>query len=141
LPWRIVSSTTRGISCGVTRPYERYAPDGKRIYSQYTCTRTAGTHEHDASIAVSAKMVDVKHADLAAASAMHALDGLDAAPDLGLALGVGALDLLEGRTLKARERVARLVDCDAVLLEAGDECRPEDARGDVAALVARLVRA
>lgn len=31
LPLMMVSSTTRGISCGVTRPYETYAPEGKRI--------------------------------------------------------------------------------------------------------------
>jgi hypothetical protein len=34
LPFMIVSSTTLGISCGVTRPYERYAPEGNNICSR-----------------------------------------------------------------------------------------------------------
>jgi hypothetical protein len=33
LPSSIVSSTIRGTSCGVTRPYEMYAPDGNKIYA------------------------------------------------------------------------------------------------------------
>ena len=105
------------------------------------CSRTGLTHKHDASVTVATQVVDVEEADLATLAAVHALNVLDLATDLGLALGSGSLDLLDRRTRKPSERRARLVDGDPVPFQAVDKRRAENAGGNVAALVAGLVGA
>jgi hypothetical protein len=127
----------------VTRPYERYAPEGKRICCQNSLKSASPTttHKHDTRITVTTQVVNVEHANLTTTPAMHAVNRFDTAADLGLTLLRGPLELLERRALQTRKGRAGLIDCDAVLLEAVDEGWAEDACGDVAALVAGLVGA
>lgn len=98
-------------------------------------------YKHDARVTVPAEMVDIKDADFAALATMQAVDVFDPPPDLGLALNVCALELLEGWPVEACERGSDLVDRNAIPFQAGYERWPQQACSNVAALVARLVRA
>lgn len=102
-PRRMVSSTTRGISIGVTRPYDTYAPDGNRICHMSTHVlqfSAVVTHEHDTCVAMPAEMVDIEDTDLSAWSALDAFDGPNPSPNLSFALSIPTLDLFERRPVQ-----------------------------------------
>lgn len=107
---------------------------------RYTLSKAQDAYKHNARVPVTAEVVDVEDADLATFAALHALDVLDTPPDLRLALGVCALNLLERWPVELGERGADLVDGNAVALQTPDEGWPQQTGGDVAALVTRLVR-
>ena len=88
-----------------------------------------------------AQMIDVEYTDLAPFSAFHAVDGHYPPRDLGLPLGRGPGERLEGGAGEVGERGPGFVDGDMVRREAGVECGSEEGCGDVAALITAFVGA
>lgn len=87
------------------------------------------------------KVVDVEDADLTALSAVDTLNVGDTAADLGLALGLGAFEVLKSAELWHGQGRASLVDMDSVLSQACDKCRAEKRSSDRTPLVTAFVRA
>lgn len=94
----IVSSTILGISWGVTRPYDMYAPDGNNNCPRQTPRRQAGspnTHEHDSSISVASEVIDVEDPYLSTLTARNGFYLSDPSTSLCIPDLVRSFDLLE----------------------------------------------